>query len=451
MPETKKNKIVLIGAGLSGSFLATLLANRGYTIELFEKFSKKEIFDTNSKRSYNITFLGYGIDMFKKANLWETIRPHMHPLTGTSTQLSKNLKPINTRTLDKKNEYYGISRAKLLYSMLEQLAKNPSVTIHFNSTLLSIDRYQKEIFIQNTETKKIETISCDVVIGTDGANSLVRPFLQQGQNTNHIQEYSQGGYIQFIISNEQIKKLQLQEGIAYTWSAQKKFILAFPQRDGSLASLLIFPKDKSAFEKLQSEEAIKELVQNDFPLLLPIYKNLAEQIMINPVGGFVTIKTDPWYYKDFITIVGDAAHAFYPFFGQGTSAAFGDCMQLVNLIDQYGTDWGKILPLYQKARKRHMDSLGELSKEALMRYARNKRADYATIYDFLEAVGHKILPKYIHPPVLSPVMNDPEHTDDYVNNSKKQRALAKRFGFSLFVSLLTKTVALYEHLGNRKA
>lgn len=450
MNTIQKDTITIIGAGLGGSFLALLLAQRGYKVEIFEKFSLEEIRDTNSKRSYNITFLAYGVEMLKKANIWETLQPHMHALKGVSTQLSKNSKPIFTPTYDKKNQYFAVSRAGLLTLMHEQLAKNPLVNIHYETALLSIDRHDKYMIVQESKTKKIETVSCDVIIGADGANSLVRPFIQQGQDTIHTQEYSPGGYKQFTISKKQIDKLHLQSGIAYTWSAKDKFILAFPNFDDSLACLLIYPKDNKDLSALTSAIDIKKLIQEDFPILLPIVEDLAEQLTTNPIGNYVTIHTEPWYYKDFMTVIGDGAHGFYPFFGQGTSAAFGDGLTIVTLIDQYGDDWSKIFPLYQKIRKEHMDALGELSKEGLTRYARNRRADYDAIYDKLEMVGNSLLPKYIHPPTLIPVMNDPANTATYVANTKKQRKIAKRLGVSLFVSTVKHLIAIRESLQGNK-
>lgn len=442
----KNTTISIVGGGLAGCFLAVLLSNRGYKIDLYEKLSKEEISDTNTKRSYNITFLAYGIDLLKKAQLWEDIKPHLHPLEGVSTQLSKHSKPIFTPTYDKRSQYFAVSRASLLTLMLEELSKKKNVTLHFETSLQSIDRYKKTMLIQDNKTKKITSVTCDVIIGADGANSLVRPFLQQAQNTTHTQEYSPGGYKQFVITLEQINHMQLQKGIAYTWSAPEKFILAFPNFDGSLASLLIYPNDKKALNEINSFNRVTELLRNDFPLLLPFAKELSSQLLQNPVGNFVTIHTDPWYYKDFMTVVGDAAHGFYPFFGQGTSAAFGDCMQLVSLIDKYGTDWEKIFPLYQEARKKHMDALGELSKVGLQRYGRNKRADYEAIYDKLEAVGHEFLPSFIGQSVISAVMNDPEHTADYVEQMRMKRNRAKKIGIPLIVRALTGMVAIYENL-----
>jgi kynurenine 3-monooxygenase len=446
MTEKNKQTIVVIGGGLAGCFLAILLGNRGYNVELYERLSRDDISDDNSKRSYNITFRSYGIEMLQKAGVWNEIKPHLLPLKGASTQLSKNSKPIVSIIKDTNIQYLSISRSDLLTVLINHMVSHPSISMHFETSLLSVDRYEKTLLIQNEKTKTIKNVSCDVLIGADGANSLVRTFMQQGQNTNHAQEYSLGGYKQFTISKDDVQMLNLQNDIAYTWNADQKFILAFPNFNGSLSALLIYPKDKKAFTLLRSENTIKNLLTEDFPFLLPIHEQVTKQFLENPVGGFVTIHTDPWYYKGFITLVGDAAHGFYPFFGQGTTAAFDDCMTLVELIDKYDSDWNKIFPMYQESRKKHMDTLGELSKEGLTRYMRNKRADYESIYSKLESLGHNVFPDYILPPVFQQVMDNPRNTADFVEKHTKQRQLAKKVGISFFILFLTGLVATYEKM-----
>ena len=207
---------------------------------------------------------------------------------------------------------------------------------------------------------------------------------------------------------------------------------------------MIFPKDENVFKTFNSNEDIEAIIDEDFPLLLPIAKSIATQILTNPGGIFTTIKTSPWYYKDFITIIGDAAHGFYPFFGQGASSAFGDCMQIISLLDSIGPSWEKIFPLYQEARKKHMDNLGELSKKGLLRYMRNKRADYDAIFEKLEAVAHTYVPQYIQSPVYQVVMNNPANTADYVSRHNKQRKIAKWLGVPFLTSVLTICVFVYE-------
>ncbi|HSX10003.1 MAG TPA: NAD(P)/FAD-dependent oxidoreductase [Candidatus Saccharimonadales bacterium] len=446
MGAIKKAHITIVGGGLGGSFLAILLANRGYKVTLYEKLTKEAISDTNTKRSYNITFRSFGISMLKEAGVWETLRPHLLPLKGSYTKLSKNADPIYSFIDENKNDYLAVSRTALLTVLMDEMTKNSLISLHFNTSLLSINKHDKTIIIQDNKTKKIETKQADIIIGADGANSTVRLFLQQGQDSYHSQEYSTGGYKQFTITKNRVKELDFRSDLAYTWSSKEKTILAFPNFDGSLACLLVYPKNKKAFETLTSEKAIKKLIDEDFPNLSSISKEIAEQLIENPVGSFVTIHTNPWIYKDFITLIGDAAHGFYPFFGQGTSAAFGDCMQLVTIIDQYAPNWNKVFKTYQEKRQRHMDALGELSKEGLMRYMRNKRADFDAIYDKLEAMGNEKFPNFIKGPIFQSVINDPAHTADYVDAHNKQRKIAQKIGISLMVKTLTKALDIKEKI-----
>ncbi|HWY79082.1 MAG TPA: NAD(P)/FAD-dependent oxidoreductase [Candidatus Sulfotelmatobacter sp.] len=444
MHNKQAKTITIIGSGIAGSFLSLLLAKRGYKVIVYEKLSQDEICDIAAKRSYNITILTYAIDMLKKAELWEDLHSYLLPLKGSYTQLSKRTKPIFTPVYDKESQYYAISRPRLLKVLMQKAEKHPLISFHYETALLSINRHDKQITVQHMKTKIIKTISCTVIIGADGVNSLVRTLMQQGQNAVHTQEYAKGGYKQFIITKKELETLQLENNVAYTWSGKRKFILAFPNFDGSLAALLVYPKNKITLSHLLTKKEIRHMINEEFPFLIPITNEIAEQLRLNPLGTFVTIHTDPWYYKNFIGIIGDAAHGFYPFFGQGASAAFGDSMYLVNLLDKYGPDWEKVFSLYEEGRKRHMDSLGELSKIGLTRYTRNKRADYDSIYDKLELILHNFLPKYVQPPVFVSVMNDPGHTNDYVIKSQRQRAIAKKLGIPFIVTSLTGLIAVYD-------
>jgi 2-polyprenyl-6-methoxyphenol hydroxylase-like FAD-dependent oxidoreductase len=217
-----------------------------------------------------------------------------------------------------------------------------------------------------------------------------------------------------------------------------------PDNEDALGALLVFPKNVAL--SLNSEAEIKKFFQTNFPELVPALNEIIPALLENPDGNFATIHTDPWYYKDFMAIVGDAAHGFYPFFGQGTSAAFGDCVSLVNLIDTYGTDWKKIFPLYQEQRKGHTDALGELSKEALFKNLRDRKADYDAIYDRLELTAYRLFPKLLYPPLSLTIPSDPEHAARHRQQYLKQRKIANNLGASFLVSFLTGAINLYEQI-----
>lgn len=445
MSANKKDTITIIGSGLAGSFLATLLSERGYTVEVYERLARKDICDNASKRSYNIVLFGYGIEILKKTGLWKDIKPHLMPLKGSVTHISKETKPIIFLTDEKKSPYFTISRALLADILMKKAEKHAKVTFHYESELLSIDRHERTILVQNTKTKKTTTVACDVIIGTDGANSLVRSFMQQGLESHHTQEYASWSYKQFLLSPNMVEKLHLEKKFVHVWTQKNAFIILHPDHDDSLAALLVYPKGKDA-HALTTQSAIKKFFTANFPELIPALVEISPALLENPDGNFATIHTEPWYYKNFITIAGDAAHGFYPFFGQGTSAAFGDCMELVKLIDAHGTNWEKVFPKYQKERKKNTDALGELSKEALLKYLRDKKADYEAIYDRLELTMYRLFPKFIYPPLSMTIPTDPGHAAMHREQYLKQKKIAKNFGIPFLVSLLADTVNFYEQL-----
>lgn len=436
--------ITIVGSGLAGSFLALMFADRGYDVDIYEQLPKSEICDTNSKRSYNITLYKYGIEMLKKAKIWDTLQNDITPLRYFSTQLGKNTKPVVTKVNYNKNEYFTFSRSGLLNALLNRADKHPRIKTNYDTKLLSIDRYQKTMVVQDNKTNKISIVKCTIIFGADGVNSVVRSWLQQAKQSSHTQDYANWSYKQFAISKEWATKLELDNNTSYTWSRNNGCIASFPNADGSIAAILILPQDKNGHKSLKSEDDVRALFAKEFSNLLPMVKDITPQLLANPEGKFVTIHTDPWYYNDFIALVGDAAHGFYPFFGQGTSAAFGDCMKILDLVDTYGPDWGKILPLYQEQRKKHMDTLGEISRVGFQLYLRTNRADFSAIYNHVESTLHTKFPKLIKPPLYYSIITDPDNTDNHVQAHTKQRNVARYFGLSAVVILLTGGVFLVE-------
>lgn len=444
--QTKKNQtITIIGAGIAGCYTAILLAKRGYKVAIYERASKDDICKNVSQRSLTVTFLGYGVKALKEAELWEAMQPYLNLLEGSITQVSKYSKPRFSQFEKDDMPYYAINRSDIMKVLIQKATKDPRITFHFNTSLLSIDRYAKTMVIKNNRSKKITTVSTDVILGTDGINSMVRSVIQQGQPTIHTQEYGAWSYKQLLIEKEVAQKLHLTENAMYAWTRKDAVIAAFPNEGGTFAAIVMLPKEKGkGFASLTSAKSIKDFVIEHFPDMQPIIPTLRDGLLNYPEGSFVMVHTEPWYYKDFMAILGDAAHGFFPFFGQGMTAAFGDGLALAQLVDAYGDNWGKIFPIYQQTRKRHMDAMGDLSKEGLERYRRNKIADYDVVYDKLEFTLHTLFPKYIQPPIFLSIATDPDHTADHLDRYLKQKQLLRSVGFHFIVRTLTGLLAIPE-------
>ena len=198
-----KQEIVIIGGGAAGCFMAILMAKRGYHVNIYETSTKEQIINLASKRSFNMTLYGYAEQILKETGLWKCLEPNLLMLKGSMTQFNRDSKPIFTQA---DIPYYTISRAHLTQTLLQETERNSLISIHYHTTLVSINRQEKTIIVSNLHSKKNTVIHCDVILGADGVNSLVRPFLQQGQKTSHLQKYGEWEYKQFIITEEQAKK-----------------------------------------------------------------------------------------------------------------------------------------------------------------------------------------------------------------------------------------------------
>lgn len=436
--------ITIIGGGLAGCFLAILLAKRGYKITIYERSSKEAIFESAAKRSVNLTFYGYGVQALKEADLWRVIEPHVRQLKGSITQVGENTQPIITDLSQQKMPYYTVSRSELLQLLMQQAMLHSSITLHFDKTFLSADRKTKTMTIRDEIHKRNMTVGYDVIFGTDGVNSQVRSALQEDQQATHKQEYEEWHYKQVSLSTQAARQLKLRDNFMYAWTRKEAIFTAFPNNDGTYAAMVILPQNsKPSFETLTNEQTVEQFLTRHFPKLLPAASEITESLQTNPESHFVSMATNPWYYKDSLVVLGDAAHAFLPFYGQGISTAFADCREMVRLIDTYGEQWNEVFPRYQETRKRQTDVLEKLSKESFSRYTRTHRADESAIYDKLETIAHQFLP-FIQPPLFISVAHDPTHAADYVRKHNRQRNIAKKIGIPLLVNMVKTIIALQE-------
>lgn len=446
MPKKKQQEITIIGAGIIGCFLAILFAKRGYTVHVCERASKNQIISSNTKRSFHLTFYDFGIHALKKVGLWNTIKHSLIKSQGSHVQMNQN-PPVN-RFVPVSKPQYIVQRGMLIRSLLIEAEKYASIIFHFNTTLLAINREKKVIIVQKNNTQKLQTIAYNVLFGADGVNSTVRTAIQKGQETAHKLEHASWMYKQLSLTKKQALILKLEPDAIYTWTRKNASLLGHPNQDGSFSFLLLLPKNaKDTFDTLTSEKTIRTFIKNNFTDFLPFLPTITSQILSNPVSRFTMITTYPWYYKDSIVIVGDAAHGFFPFYGQGVSAGFGDCLKLMELRNKYHENWEKIFFYYQKDLKPSMDQLAKLSKETLRLYSRSKKAQYPLIYNKFEEMLHTLFPNIFIAPIAPRVAGDPRRTADYVKEHKRQRKISNMLGIPLVIFATTTLIGLYEQTG----
>ena len=103
--------------------------------------------------------------------------------------------------------------------------------------------------------------------------------------------------------------------------------------------------------------------------------DVAKQFFQNPTGSLVTVKCFPWIVKDKLCLIGDAAHAIVPFFGQGMNCGFEDCTVLSEILDTHSeNDWENAFKEFEVQRKLNADAIAYLALENFIEM-RDKVAD----------------------------------------------------------------------------
>jgi kynurenine 3-monooxygenase len=141
-------------------------------------------------------------------------------------------------------------------------------------------------------------------------------------------------------------------------------LIALPNIDGTFACILFLPFDgKDSFAELADAEHVAGFFQGRFPDAAVLMPQLAENYFANPTGAMVTVKCSPWHAGGRALLLGDAAHAIVPFFGQGLNCGFEDCAILLQLLDEHEADWGRVFAEFEEMRKINTDAIADLAIE----------------------------------------------------------------------------------------
>lgn len=446
MSTQQKPTITIIGAGLAGCYFAILLAKRGYQVDIYERLSEDKITEDHSKRTFNLTFYHRCVLAIKKADLWDEVKKILVPLEG-SVYHPDYTDPIFTPFDYKGKPQYTVQRPDLLHIFIKQAAVYPTIRFHFNTSLITVNRWKKTMLIQDTTTKECKELKCDVIFGADGVNSAIRSFIQAGQTATHIQENLTWKYKEVTITKKMGEEMGWRKRASHIISRKNALFVAFPNNDESFTMMIILPEaGATGFNTLREKSAIMKFLGKEFKSMSPAHEAITQSILENPLGYFSTVYTSPWYYENFMAIIGDAAHAVLPFYGQGMASAFEDGLELVQLMEVYEGNWEKIFMLYQEKRKESTDVLADLSKENFIKFQRHTFADYAVILDRLDSILHSLFPKFWLPPLYVMVYNETIPFAEILKKHHKRRRIAGYLGITIAARLLYGILLLKEKL-----
>jgi kynurenine 3-monooxygenase len=386
----KKSHIAITGAGLVGSLLSIYLIKRGYKVSVFERRADMRKSKGYEGRSINLALSNRGIRALEEVGLAEALKKECIPMHG---RIIHNLKgETNFQPYGKEGQYINSISRSGLNKVLMNKAESLGVEFMFEQRITSVDLNKTELAIQNQKTK-IESLQFDLIIGADGAFSAVRHAMQFTDRFDFSQEYIEHGYKELHIPAGEAGDFKMEKNALHIWPRESYMLIALPNPDGSFTLTLFFSfKGDPSFERLQSKESVKEFFQSVFPDAYLLMPQLLEEFFQNPTSSLVTMKCFPWVQNKTL-LIGDAAHAIVPFYGQGMNAGFEDCRQLNQLLNEHSDDWNQVLPLFQEKRKPNADAIAKLALDNFV-----EMRDLVNDADFIlrkkiEAKLHELFPK----------------------------------------------------------
>lgn len=354
--------INIIGAGLVGSLVSIYLAKRGYKINIFERRNdmRKELMSAG--KSINLALSDRGWKGLEGVGIADDIKKIAIPMYGRFIHHKDGSTAY--QPYGKENQaIYSVSRAEINMRLMDLAEQQANVKIHFNEKCTSIDRKNTEVHFENSETNKISSSKSDLIFGSDGAFAATRLNMQLSSDRfEYNQHYISAGYKELIIPPGPNGEFLIEKNALHIWPRGSFMMIALPNLDGNFTCTLFLPfEGENSFDSLKTEADVKKFFDEEFPDAVPLMPTLIEDFFRNPTSSLVTVKCFPWVFDDKIALIGDAAHAVVPFYGQGMNCGFEDCVVLNQLIDKHKENWPAILAEYEQLRKPDADAIADLA------------------------------------------------------------------------------------------
>jgi len=359
MPD---KKVTIIGAGMGGSLLAIYLARRNFDVEIYESRESVENLPVVSYKSINQSLCVRGIRALQEVHLWDEVKKLCTREAGRIIHQKNGL--LYQAYGEKQGlAEWSINRNDLNRALTSEMKKYPTITTHYNERCLEIDVEKREIELEHTTTKARSRLRVEFLVGADGIHSAVRKAMEQEGHVTSKLETMDWGYKNMYIKGPQDGVVPFQRNAFHLWSKKHAAVFGIPNRGNFFTCTITLPlTGPDSFESIQDKPSFEKFFSEYFPDLYPHLVPCVEDFLSQPATPFTSLYTSKWYYRDFCTLLGDAAHAVTIFYGQGINAAFEDCRIFAECLDLYYPDLETVFQMFETRRKPDTDVLADVCK-----------------------------------------------------------------------------------------
>lgn len=354
-----ENTAVVLGAGLTGSLLSIFLVRRGYDVKVIEKRSDLRKQQLGGGRSINLALSRRGKKALRQVGLDEEVNRIAIPMKGRMMHNEQGA--LTFQSYGKEGQaIYSVSRTHLNKILLNK-AEEEGVKLLFDHTCTHIDLASNRCTIEYDGITHTE--EAGMLFGADGAFSRLRGQMQRTPRYNYSQEYIDHGYKELDMPPAADGSFAMEPHALHIWPRGKFMLIALPNPDCTFTCTLFYPYEgEHSFEQINSPDEVEHFFRQYFPDLIPLMPDYKEQFFEHPTSSMVTIRCYPWSRGNNL-LIGDAAHAILPFYGQGMNAGFEDCHVLDQLIGQHNGQWEEIIGEFQQLRKPDADAIAQLAAD----------------------------------------------------------------------------------------
>jgi kynurenine 3-monooxygenase len=337
------------------------LGRRGYDVDLYERRADPRAGNIVGGRSINLAISTRGIHALEQIGIADEALQHAIPMRGRMVHDKSGALHFSPYDVDPKKCINSIGRAALNTTVIEAAQRYPNLRVHFNHKCTDVDVAEAVCHL-DSDTGKLR-VRGDAVIGVDGAFSAVRASMQRKiDNFQYNESYLAHGYKELTIPPAPDESWRIERNALHIWPRKSFMMIALPNPDGSFTCTLFWEfEGPRSFATTQADDDVRRFFDEEFPDAVPLMPTLLEDFKANPTGSLVTIRCAPWYYRDKTCLLGDAAHAVVPFYGQGMNAAFEDCVVLDECLGRFAEDRERAFAEYFSRRKENADALADLA------------------------------------------------------------------------------------------
>ncbi|GAA2452951.1 NAD(P)/FAD-dependent oxidoreductase [Actinomadura vinacea] len=355
MTDETAERVAIVGAGLAGCLLATLLGRRGIEVTVYERRPDPRAAGPERGRSINLAVSARGLAALEQVGLRKQALERALPMHGRMVHppsRGQHAAPnFQSYSADGGRAINSISRAELNHALLDAAESTPGVRLRFSQRVTGVEGGRLLV-------DGLPGDPAGVVLACDGAYSAVRGSLD-GFGRDH--DFLEHGYKELTIPPRG-DGFALDPDALHIWPRGTAMMIALPNLDRSFTCTLFWPKGD--FAALDTPERVLAHFKEHYPDTAGLMPDLAGDFARNPVGSLVTVRCRPWVRDaggTLVALLGDAAHAIVPFFGQGANCAFEDCIEIDRCLEETGGRWDRALALYQERRKPNTDAIAEMA------------------------------------------------------------------------------------------